>query len=216
MVIKHKITYSVLTQGNNKKYPKDIVLKISEKNGMYIIHRALIKQLNNKRQGTANTKNRSDVRGGGKKPWKQKGTGRARVGSIRSPLWKGGGVIFGPKHKKYDIKINKKEQQLALKTLFFNKFQQTCVIDEIGQNINTPKTKLIIEIIKNLNIDINKKNKILLVVVNKNSNLYLSLRNLANIELIEVDQLNIFALLKSDKIIITVNALDKINEIYNA
>ncbi|CCP38134.1 50S ribosomal protein L4 (plastid) [Chondrus crispus] len=216
MVIKHKITYSVFTEDNNNNYSKDIVLKISEKNGMYIIHRALIKQLNNKRQGTTNTKNRSDVRGGGKKPWKQKGTGRARVGSIRSPLWKGGGVIFGPKNRKYKTKINKKEQQLALKTLLFNKFQQTCVIDKIGENIHTPKTKSIIEIINNLNINLNKKNKILLIVVNKNSNLYLSLRNLANIELIEIDQLNIFALLKADKIIITVNALEKINEIYNA
>ena len=150
MVIKQKITYSILKQNSSETHLKDIVLKISKDNGMYLIHRALIKQLNNKRHGTAHTKTRSEVSGGGKKPWKQKGTGKARAGSIRSPLWKGGGIIFGPKNKKYQIKINKKEQQLALKTLFFNKFQQTSVIDSIGDNFEIPKTKYIINIFKNL------------------------------------------------------------------
>lgn len=216
MVTKHKLTYSVLTEETNPKSTKEISLKVSENKGMYIIHRALIKQLNNKRQGTAHTKTRSEVRGGGKKPWKQKGTGRARAGSIRSPLWKGGGVIFGPKRKNYNTKINKKEKQLALRTLIYNKFKKTFVTEDLAKNIKKPETKSTLKIIKKLGIDIEKQTKILIIVATKNPNFHLSLRNLPNIELITANQLNILALLKADKIIITVNALDKINEVYNA
>uniref|UniRef100_UPI0030013E4C ribosomal protein L4 n=1 Tax=Anunuuluaehu liula TaxID=3049639 RepID=UPI0030013E4C len=216
MVTKHKLKYPVLTEETNNKNFKEIILRVSENNEMYIIHRALIQQMNKKRQGTANTKTRSEIQGGGKKPWKQKGTGRARAGSIRSPLWKGGGVIFGPKRKNYDTKINKKEKQLALRTLIYNKFKHTLVTEDLVKNIKKPNTKSILKIIKNLSIDIGKQTKILIIVAYKNSNLHLSLRNLPNIELITANQLNILAILKADKIIITVNALDKINEVYNA
>lgn len=216
MVTKHKLTYSVLKEETNTNSFKEISLRVSENKGMYIIHRALIKQLSNKRQGTANTKTRSEVKGGGKKPWKQKGTGRARAGSIRSPLWKGGGVIFGPKRKHYNKKINKKEKQLALRTLIYNKFKHTLVTEDLAKNIKKPDTKSTLKIIKKLGIEIEKQTKILIIVATKNHNFHLSLRNLPNIELITANQLNILALLKANKIIITIDALDKISEVYNA
>lgn len=216
MVTKHKLTYSVLKEETNTNSFKEISLRVSENKGMYIIHRALIKQLSNKRQSTANTKTRSEVKGGGKKPWKQKGTGRARAGSIRSPLWKGGGVIFGPKRKHYNKKINKKEKQLALRTLIYNKFKHTLVTEDLAKNIKKPDTKSTLKIIKKLGIEIEKQTKILIIVATKNHNFHLSLRNLPNIELITANQLNILALLKANKIIITIDALDKISEVYNA
>nr|YP_009295640.1 50S ribosomal protein L4 [Mastocarpus papillatus]AOL58124.1 50S ribosomal protein L4 [Mastocarpus papillatus] len=217
MIIEQKLTYSVLTEEDSETYLKEIKLRINEDKGMYIIHRALNKQLNNNRQGNANTKSRGEIRGGGRKPWKQKGSGKARAGSIRSPLWEGGGVIFGPKRKNYNIKINKKEKQLALRTLLHNKFKQTYLVSNIiTTNINKPNTKAVLKTISNLSINLNKKTKILFIVVNKNINLRLSIRNLPNVELITADQLHIIALLKANKIIITIDALNKIKEVYNA
>nr|YP_009295947.1 ribosomal protein L4 [Schimmelmannia schousboei]AOM64882.1 ribosomal protein L4 [Schimmelmannia schousboei] len=217
MVKQEKLTYSVITENEESQYSKDIFLKINDNHAknMYIIHRALIQQLLLTRQGNAHTKTRSEVRGGGRKPWKQKGTGRARVGSIRSPLWKGGGVIFGPKSKKYITKINRKEKKLAVKTLIYNKYKNTFIIENLGQNIIQPKTKFILNEIQQLNINYEKKNKLLIIVNQKNSLLYLSLRNLQNIELIAANQINILSLIKADKILITLDALNTINAIYN-
>jgi len=99
----------------------ELTLNILENSGNYVLHKDLVRHLNSKRQGTVSTKTRSEVRGGGRKPWQQKGSGRARAGSSRSPLWKGGGVIFGPKPKSVKLKLNKKERQLALQTLLYNK-----------------------------------------------------------------------------------------------
>lgn len=214
MITLEKIEYPVYTEEGKTKISKTITVKISKSTGMYIVHRALIKQLHEKRQGNANTKTRSEVKGGGRKPWKQKGTGRARAGSIRSPLWKGGGVIFGPKAKQYTKKINKKEKQLALRTLIYNKIQQTIIVDNFCKNLDKPKTQLVLK--KILNFNISKDKKVLIIVLNKDINLYLSIRNLLNVELIAADQLNIIALLKADQLIITSNALDKIDEVYNA
>merc|ERR1739838_810405 len=120
-----------------------------------------------KRQGTAATKTRSEIRGGGKKPWQQKGTGRARAGSNRSPLWKGGGVIFGPKSKITNLKLNKKERNLALQTLLYNKRNNISVIGELESLITEPKTKVFCDICKNYNLNINQK--ILLIVSKKNN-----------------------------------------------
>nr|YP_009296151.1 ribosomal protein L4 [Schizymenia dubyi]AOM65086.1 ribosomal protein L4 [Schizymenia dubyi] len=196
---------------------KTIILKVKDnpKEGMYIIHRALIKQLNEQRLGNAQTKTRSEVRGGGKKPWKQKGTGRARAGSIRSPLWKGGGVIFGPKAKRYNTKINKKEKQLALRTLIYNKFKQTLIVQEFAQFLIEPNTKLFLKEIKDFGVNINKREKLLIITKTKPNSLYLSVRNISNVELIAADQLNILALIKANKLLITVDALDTIQKIYN-
>merc|ERR1712127_494882 len=106
-------------------------LKIATKSGNYLLHKDILRHQLNKKQGTVSTKTRSEVRGGGKKPWRQKGTGRARAGSNSSPLWKGGGVIFGPKPKKVVLKLNKKERKLALQTLLYNKKNRVLVIDDL-------------------------------------------------------------------------------------
>nr|YP_010903510.1 ribosomal protein L4 [Hypnea cryptica]WCH55963.1 ribosomal protein L4 [Hypnea cryptica] len=210
-MIQKEIKYDL----HNTNRSEILKLNVSEYKGMYLIHRALIQQLNNKRQGTANTKTRSDVRGGGKKPWKQKGTGRSRAGSTRSPLWTGGGTIFGPKYKKYNIKINKKEKNLALNNILYNKIKDTILIKEFRHNLNYPSTKLILKEINQLGLNNNTQNKILVIVNKKEKNLYLSTRNLKHIELISVYQLNIFAVLKAHKVIITLSALNYLNKAYN-
>nr|QCI08715.1 ribosomal protein L4 [Sphondylothamnion multifidum] len=187
----------------------------NDKENIYLIHRALKSQLYQRRQGNAHTKTRDEIRGGGKKPWKQKGTGRARAGSTRSPLWKGGGVIFGPRSKDYKSKINKKEKKLAIQNVIYNKFTKTLVIQKNFDNLEKPSTKSIMEYLNNLNIDRNKKIKILIIVAKKTKNLYLSLRNIPNIDLIQANQINLFALLKADTILITFDGLNIIKKIYN-
>ena len=214
MVTKTQIEYTLYTEQGIKTNSKTLTLTISQNTNMYIIHRALITQLHEKRQGNANTKTRSEVRGGGRKPWKQKGTGRARVGSIRSPLWRGGGVTFGPKTKEYTKKINKKEKQLALRTLLYNKSNNTTIVETFCNNLNKPHTQTVLN--KILTLNINKTDKVLIIVLNKSINLYKSIKNLYNVELIAATQLNIIALLNANKLIITSDALDKINEVYNA
>ena len=113
----------------------------SEKSASHIVHRALVRQMANGRQGTASTKTRAEVRGGGRKPWRQKGTGRARAGSIRSPLWRGGGVIFGPKPRDYEVKMNRKERRLALRTALFSRAADMIVVEEFTEQLSRPKTK---------------------------------------------------------------------------
>nr|QCI06923.1 ribosomal protein L4 [Halydictyon mirabile] len=181
---------------------------------MYIIHRAIKEQLQQRRQGSANTKTKSDVRGGGKKPWKQKEHGRARAGSIRSPLWKGGGVIFGPKPKKYSNKINKKEKKLALKSLLNNKEKQMIIVNQFCNSLIVPNTKLVITELKKLDIQI-KLNNILIITEQINQNLYLSARNITKLQLINANNVNLLAIIKSNKIIITSNALKIMQTIYN-
>jgi large subunit ribosomal protein L4 len=119
----------------------ELTLDILDKSGNYVLHKDLLRHLNSKRQGTASTKTRSEVRGGGRKPWQQKGTGRARAGSNRSPLWKGGGVIFGPKPKAVTLKLNKKERQLALQTLLYNKKNNVIVIEDLENTLTEAKNK---------------------------------------------------------------------------
>nr|QVY57951.1 50S ribosomal protein L4 [Betaphycus gelatinus] len=208
-MIKEKIKYSFYS------YDKNIKLTTDTTKNMYLIHRALTQQLHNKRQGNAHTKTRSEIQGGGRKPWKQKGTGKARAGSIRSPLWKGGGTIFGPRHKKYFIKLNKKEKQLALKYLLQNKLSNTIVVKNFLEDIEYPNTKFALKHIQSLGIDTNINTKILIVMNTTNNNLYLSIRNIKNIEIIKADQLNTIALLKAEKLIITTHAIDRMNEVYN-
>nr|QCI06616.1 ribosomal protein L4 [Erythroglossum lusitanicum] len=220
MTIKKKLTYIIKTNINkdiNTETSSELYLNIGNnfKQNMYLIHKVLKQQLTISRQGNANTKTRSEIRGGGKKPWKQKGTGRARAGSIRSPLWRGGGVIFGPKNKIYQSKINKKEKRIAIQTLIYNKFSNTLVIDELLNNLNQPSTKHTIEELQNFGININKENKILLIIAKKNTKIYLSLRNLNNIELITPNHINIISLLKANTILITYDALNIIKNLYN-
>jgi large subunit ribosomal protein L4 len=192
---------------------KEVKFKISQDNSMYVIHRSLIKQLTEKRQGTASSKTRSEVRGGGRKPWKQKGTGKARAGSIRSPLWRGGGVIFGPKPKSYFKKVNLKEKKLALRTLLYNKASQTIIVQDSDLMLEKPSTRLVCNTIQAFNLEI--KSKVLIILAEKSKNFYLGSRNLPNVEVIQADSLNIVSLLSADYLIITMNGLSKIEEVYN-
>nr|YP_010851062.1 ribosomal protein L4 [Aphanocladia stichidiosa]WGH13963.1 ribosomal protein L4 [Aphanocladia stichidiosa] len=203
--------FSSITEENCSQ---NIELKVSNENEkqMYLIHRALKQQLTNNRVRNAHSKTRSEVRGGGKKPWKQKGTGRARAGSNRSPLWKGGGVIFGPRRKIYKSKINKKEKRLAINTIIANKFNQTIIINNILNDLVKPNTQAAIAEINKFGINIQKTRNILLIVDKKTPILHLSFRNIQNLELIEVHSMNILSLLKADIIIVTNSALKKINK----
>nr|YP_010619312.1 Ribosomal protein L4 [Amplisiphonia pacifica]WAX03325.1 Ribosomal protein L4 [Amplisiphonia pacifica] len=203
--------FSFNSQEKNAKIIKLQIINEHQEQ-MYLIHRALKQQLTNNRIRNAHSKTRSEVRGGGKKPWKQKGTGRARAGSSRSPLWKGGGIIFGPRKKIYKSKINKKEKRLAINTILANKFSNTIVTSSILDNIITPNTKTAISEIKKLGAKIQKKHRLLLIVDKKTKFLYLSFRNIHNLELIEVHSINVLSLLKADTIIITNCALEKINK----
>jgi large subunit ribosomal protein L4 len=184
-----------------------------EETASHVVHRALVRQMTNARQGNASTKTRSEVRGGGRKPWRQKGTGRARAGSIRSPLWRGGGVIFGPKPRDYNLKMNRKERRLALRTAFAGRLDDLIVVEEFSEQITRPKTKDLISAIARWGSQ--PDNKTLLILSERSENVYLSVRNVENIRLIAADQLNIYDLLHADKIIITAPALEKLQEVYS-
>jgi large subunit ribosomal protein L4 len=213
MTVQKIIEYNSLDstgQVSSDKY--NFKLNILEDSGNYLIHRDILRHQISQKQGTVSTKTRSEVRGGGKKPWKQKGTGRARAGSSRSPLWRGGGVTFGPKPKRTTLKLNKKERNLALQTLFYNKRNNISVIGELESLINEPKTKVFCDICKVYNLDLNQK--ILLVVSKKTPYLKLSTQNLKNVELISASNLNTLSLLKAKQILLTPLAVNDIKEIY--
>lgn len=190
----------------------ELQLSVLEKSGNYLLHKDLLRHYNSQRQGTVSTKTRSEVRGGGRKPWRQKGTGRARAGSNRSPLWKGGGVIFGPKPKTVSIKVNKKERRLALQTLLYNKKNNILVIENLEKGLTDSKTKSFLEICKNCSIKLDQK--VLIVVGEKTVPLKLATQNLPNVELILASNLNTFSLLNAKQILLTPLALTTIKEIY--
>ncbi|MBW4538333.1 MAG: 50S ribosomal protein L4 [Myxacorys chilensis ATA2-1-KO14] len=188
-------------------------LKVArEETAKSVVHRALVRQLANARQGTVSTKTRAEVRGGGRKPWRQKGTGRARAGSNRSPLWRGGGVIFGPKPRDYSLKMNRKERRLALRTAFQSRVEQLIVVEDFASNLARPKTKELVGALSRWGIE--PESKVLMIVAERNENVYLSARNVANLRLISADNLNIFDLLHADHIVATASAIAKIQEVY--
>ncbi len=183
-----------------------------EENASHIVHRALTRQLNNARQGNACTKTRSEVRGGGRKPWRQKGTGRARAGSIRSPLWRGGGVIFGPKPRDFEVKMNKKERRLALRTAFQSRTEDIIVVEEFAEQFPRPKSKELLNAIARWGIE--PDTKVLLILPEPQPNVYLSGRNIELVNVILATSLNVYDILAADKIIVTSTAIAKIQEIY--
>ena len=189
-----------------------LALDVSNDNANYIIHRALEHQNVLSHQYTASTKTRSEVRGGGRKPWKQKGTGRARAGSNCSPLWKGGGVIFGPKPRKPSLRLNKKEKKLTLQTLLYNKRNNISVIDNLEDAVDSPKTQLFFNICKKCGVKLDQK--ILVITSKKPRPLKLSIRNMKNVELISASNLNTLSILKAKQILLTPLALTEIKEIY--
>ncbi len=188
-------------------------LKVAkEENAAHIVHRALIRQINNGRQGTASSKTRSEVRGGGRKPWRQKGTGRARAGSIRSPLWRGGGVIFGPKPRDYSTKMNRKERRLALRTAFQGCADSIVVVQDFASELSQPKTKEMLAALDRWGIS--SEEKILMVFSERNDNIYRSLRNVSTVRMIDATNLNIYDILHADHIVVTASALEKVQEVY--
>lgn len=192
------------------KTTQNLELQIQHSGANYLIHRAFKTQCHNERNFTASTKTRSEVQGGGRKPWKQKGTGRARAGSNRSPLWKGGGIIFGPKPKISKQKLNKKEKKLAIQTLLANKIPNIIVVDKI--DLEKAKTSELVQFLKNLTSNVDKRT--LIITTEKNSNLNLAARNLKNIQLSLANQISIKNLLRSEQIILDSNGLESINKIY--
>jgi large subunit ribosomal protein L4 len=189
-------------------------LKVAkEENAAHIVHRALVRQTTNARQGTVSSKTRSEVRGGGRKPWRQKGTGRARAGSIRSPLWRGGGVIFGPKPRDFNLKMNRKERRLALRTAFISRAGDLIVVEQFAEQLPQPKTKELVAALSRWGIS--EKDKALLILSDIPENVHLSARNLCNLKLIEANGLNVYDILAADKIVTTADALAKIQEVYS-
>ena len=177
---------------------------------LHVMHLALRRQLNNGRAGSASTKTRAEVSGGGRKPWKQKGTGRARAGSLRSPLFAGGGVIFGPKPRDYSFSMPSKARRLALKSALSARIENTVLVKDFSE-INEPKTKLMAETLKALKVE----GKVLIIADIKaaeNAYLELSARNLPNVRIILPSNLNVKDLLEADNVIITEAAIKEITE----
>ena len=177
---------------------------------VHAMHLALKRQLNNARQGSANSKTRSEVSGGGRKPWKQKGTGRARAGSIRSPLFAGGGVSFGPKPRSYETNLPQKARKLALKSALSAKVEVVTVVKDFSE-LTEPKTKVMAKILS----DIKATGKILVIAdlkAEENKNLELAARNIASVKLLYPSNLNVKDLIEADSIVMTENAVNEITE----
>ena len=175
----------------------------------HLVHMAVVLQLANKRQGTQCAKTRAEVRGGGRKPWRQKGTGHARQGSTRSPQWKGGGVVFAPKPGDYSFKMNKKEKVIALKSALSSKVSENkfLVLDEL--QFDAVKTKKMVAVLENL-----KVKKALIVLADKNENVVLSANNIPAVRTALTNTISVYDILKYDTIVITKDAIAKIEEVY--
>ena len=215
MADKQEIKYKVRKIDGTYGAEGTISLNAIKDGGRYLVHRAFVAQSNKKRQGTASTKTRSEIRGGGKKPWKQKGTGNARSGSSNSPLWNGGGVAFGPRPRSYAHKINIKERRLALTTALHHNFSKVIVVEDLSQGTSQVSTK---SAIKNLSsiLDFSQtKEKKLVITHAHDKNLALSMRNVRNLKLISANTINIIDLLDTDHILVTESALKHICEVYS-
>jgi large subunit ribosomal protein L4 len=188
-------------------------LKVArETSAVDLLHRAVVRQLANARQGTASTLTRAEVAGGGRKPYKQKGTGRARQGSIRTPLRPGGGIVFGPKPRSYALAMNRKERRLALRTALMSRVADIVAVKDFGTELESPKTREITAALGRFGIQANTK--VLLILDNASEAVRLSVRNLEKVRLIAADQLNVFDLLHASKLVVSEEALAKIQEVY--
>ena len=202
----------VLNQKGEKV--KDITLKDSVWNievNEPVMHDAIVLAQASLRQGTASTKTRSEVSGGGRKPYKQKGTGNARQGSTRSPQWLGGGIVFGPKPRKYDKKQNRKERRLALKSALTSKFQDKELVIVENLNLADNKTKTFNEILKNLKVD----GKALVVYADENENLFLASRNNNKVAVVAFNEINVLDLVAASYLLIDESSVKKIEEVLN-
>ena len=174
-----------------------------------VVHTALVNYLANQRQGTGSTKTRAEVRGGGRKPWRQKGTGRARQGSIRAPQWMKGGIALGPKSRSYKYAIPKKMRKLALKSVLTSKVEEKELIVVDKLELKEIKTKEMVKVLNNLNTK-----KALIVLSEKNLNVQASARNIENVKTTLVNTINVFDLLKYDNLVVTEDAIKKLEEVY--
>ncbi len=175
-----------------------------------IVHIALVNYMANQRQGTANTKTRSEVAGGGRKPWKQKGTGRARQGSIRAPQWIKGGIALGPRPKDYTYKINKKERQLAIKSVLSSKVLENNLVVVDKLDLKEIKTKNMVKALENLKVE----GKALILLPEKNENVQKSARNIEGVKTSLTSTINIHDLLNYNKLVVTVDTVKKLEEVY--
>ena len=175
----------------------------------HLVHMAVVSQLANNRQGTQKAKTRSEVSGGGRKPWRQKGTGHARQGSTRAPQWTGGGVVFAPVPRDYSFKMNKKEKRAALQSALTSRVEENkfIVVDEL--NFDEIKTKKFQEVLNNLNV-----NKALVVLEDGNTNVEISARNIAGVKTAKTNTINVYDILKYNTVIATKAAVEKIQEVY--
>jgi large subunit ribosomal protein L4 len=186
----------------------DDIFGVEVKKGL--LHEVVLNHLANKRQGNASTKNRANVRGGGRKPFKQKGSGRARQGTIRSPLLRGGGIVFGPLPRDYSYNLPKKAKWAALSSALSAKFAdgEIMVMDEI--NVTEPKTKAMVELLSGIGL----KNNVLIIVPDKNINLELAVRNIPRVNVARVKELNVYSVLSHGKLIVTKDAVERMKEAY--
>ena len=175
----------------------------------HLVHQAVVLQLANKRQGTQSAKTRSEVSGGGRKPWRQKGTGHARQGSTRSPQWTGGGIVFAPKPRDYSFKMNKKEKNLALKSVLTTKVAENKFIVVDGLNFDEIKTKNMVNVLKNLEVK-----KALVVTDDDNKNVTLSSRNIPGVKTAFTNTIIVYDILKYDKMVVAKDVISKIEEVY--
>ena len=175
-----------------------------------IVHSVLVNYLANQRQGTQSTKTRAEVRGGGKKPWRQKGTGRARQGSIRAPQWVKGGIALGPKPRSYKYTVNKKERRLAIKSLLSSKVleKELTVVDKL--ELKEIKTKTMVKALSDLKVE----GKTLIVLADKNENVLMSSRNIEGVKTILLNNINVFDLLKYNNLVLPLETVKKIEEVY--
>ena len=175
----------------------------------HLVHMAVLQQLANKRQGTQKAKTRSEVRGGGRKPWRQKGTGHARQGSTRSPQWTGGGVVFAPTPRDYSFKLNKKEKRAALKSALTSRVVENkfVVVDEL--KLDEIKTKKFVEVLKNLNVE-----KALVILNDLDEKVIASAANIPTVKTTQTNELNVFDVLKYDTVVVTKAAVATIEEVY--
>ena len=175
----------------------------------HLVHMAVVNQLANNRQGTQSAKTRSEVSGGGRKPWRQKGTGHARQGSTRSPQWTGGGVVFAPKPRDYSFKMNKKEKRIALLSALSSKVADNKIVVLDAFNLDEVKTKKFAEVMSNLKVD-----KALVVIEGENKNVVLSGRNIPTVKVSATNEINTYDVLKYDTLVVTKAAVEKLQEVY--
>ena len=175
----------------------------------HLVHLAVVRQLANKRQGTQKAKTRSEVSGGGRKPWRQKGTGHARQGSIRAPQWTGGGVVFAPVPRDYEVKMNKKERRAALKSALTSKVQDNKLVVVDSLALAEVKTKEMQRVLTNL-----KAEKALVITASDDKNVVLSARNIADVQTATVNTMNVYDVMKHNAVVVTKDAVASIEEVY--